>query len=272
MKRILVVLVTTGIFSLNAYAADDGFYAGIQGGYGNIGYNKSNLTSSGAALMNALNSTLVSSNNMGDVYDIQSATLSPTSTQSSLINDDNFAGRLFIGYQFNPYIAVETGYTKYFAEMSATSQYYGSGKVGTGLVLDPIKYSNATADIIATNQISENVADVNAKLIYPVPNTRINIYTKLGAAYVDPNDTYTVQKISVNAQGMKPSQINASSANVQESANVGVASEICPEVSPGISYDINNHLSADVSWTFIKGLGEVQNINFANVGLTYHFE
>ena len=58
---------------------------------------------------------------------------------------------------------------------------------------------------------------------------------------------------------------------MQSNLNYQIGSEICPEVSPGISYDINNHLSADVSWSFIKGIGDVQNINFANVGLIYHF-
>lgn len=272
MKRTLVICLMTGIFSLNAYAADDGFYAGIQGGYGDTGYNKDDLSPSGAAVMSSLNSSLVSSNNIGNVYDIQNASLSTTSAQSSLSSNDNFAGRLFVGYQFNPYIAVEAGYTKYFEDVQSTSNYSGKGQIGEGIWLGPITYYNAKANLTLTNQISaENVADLNAKLMYPIANSPFSVYAKIGAAYVDPDQTVTVKNVVVHAQGMQSSAIASSPSDIANNTNAEIDSEICPEISPGISYDINNHLSADVSWTFIKGVGDVQNVNFAGVGLAYHF-
>lgn len=271
MKKLLVTFVIAGIFSANAFASDDGFYAGVQGGYGNIGYDKHDLTPSSTSIMYLLNSDLVNSNNIGDTYDIQKANLSTTSVQTSLSSNDNYAGRLFLGYQFNPYIAVEAGYTKYFEQIGTLSNFVDAGQIGTGYAFGPINHTNATSNINVTNRISENVVDLAAKIIYPIPNSQFNIYTKVGAAYVIADVSSTVQKITVNAQDMNSSQINTSSNDIQSGANPGIRSEICPEISPGVSYDINNHLSAEVSWTFIKGIDKVQNINFAGAGLTYHF-
>lgn len=266
MKKMLIAAAVIYSISGTAYAAGNGFYAGIQAGYGDMGYSKNDILPSASNTMSALNSELVNDNNAGNPIDIWSSSLATTSSSSSFNTSNGAAGRIFIGYQFNPYFALETGYLYLSQKVSGQATYNGAGQVTQPATIT----SPATASIMVKREVSENVGDLDAKFILPIQNTGFNPYVKLGLAFIDTQSTTTVQNVSVNIQGVNSSAINTNSHDIQSSLE-GPNLTIAPEGALGVDYDFNNNLSADVSWNFIKGNRGVQNINFIGAGLIYHF-
>ena len=275
MKKTLIAVVAMCSISGAAYAADNGFYAGIQAGYGDLGYSKSNILPSSGDVMDATNTELVNDNNFDNPTDIWTSRLSSTSTSSTFNTSNSAAGRLFVGYQFNPYFALETGYLYLSQKASGQATYNGSGQVIQPVfsIFSPTgtTTSAASASVTVKSEISESVGDLDAKFILPIQDTGFNPYVKLGLAYIDAQSTTTVENVNVNIQGVDSSKVNAKARNIQASLGNVAGSELAPEGALGIDYDFNHNLSADVSWNMIVGNHGVQNINFIGAGLVYHF-
>ena len=113
-------------------AADAGFYLGIAGGYGLTGWDDAE----GSYLHSA--DTII----------------------SKVASEDGFAGRLFAGYDFNRYFAVEAGYSYFFNKVKF--------KDGISQEFDKVK--------------NTQVIDLMGKIKAPVVDG-FDLYAKLGADY-----------------------------------------------------------------------------------------
>lgn len=154
------------------------------------------------------------------------------------IPNNNKGGRLAVGYQFNPYLAVEMGYMRLLNQK------------GT------FKLPPTSIWASGTETLAQNAFDVAAKGILPVSD-KFNIYGKVGVAYLS-------------------STITSNFDNVKENENdfFGIAKhKFAPEVGLGVTYNITNNMFVDTSWTHIQPLGKNKpgNVDFAAIGIGYSF-
>ncbi len=145
IKKLLLSTVVLGLSSGAAYAATSGSYIGGQLGYGDVGYDKHHA--------------FIPMGSLG------TSTTDISSVPSSSVNPDGYAGRLYTGYQFNPSLAAEIGYSVF--SNSDTN-------VGTAF----------------KSHISTQALDLTGKLIYPITEA-FNFYAKGGAALVHENQDIT---------------------------------------------------------------------------------
>jgi outer membrane autotransporter protein len=94
-------------------------------------------------------------------------TTSSQAPQSGTVDSTGFGWRAAAGYQFNPYVATEAGYT-YFGTAHGNSLAYNNGETGV------------------SGDIKEYAADITAKAIWPIAD-QVNPYLDLGAAYIHSN-------------------------------------------------------------------------------------
>lgn len=159
---------------------------------------------------------------------------------SKHLSNNGLAGRVALGYQFNQNFAVETGY----------------------LQLDQKKVNiDPTSQVHNTSvKLQQNAIDFVGKGIVPL-SSNINVYGKLGLAYVSSNIDITTKV------GAFPTTID-----LNDAAHVA-KHKWAPEAAVGVSYDITPNVSLDTSWTHIQPLGSNKpgNIDFVAVGLGYNF-
>jgi OmpA-OmpF porin, OOP family len=144
MKKLLIPAVMMGLSATTAYAAGGAYVGGLIG-YGDTGYE--------------VHHAFIPMDVLG------TPTTDISHIPSSSVNANGLAGRVFAGYQFNPSLAVEAGYSL-FSKTDTT--------VGSAFKCD----------------ISTQAIDATGKLIYPV-NNNFNIYAKGGAALVHANQDIT---------------------------------------------------------------------------------
>ncbi|RDH40827.1 MAG: hypothetical protein CFE62_001460 [Candidatus Aquirickettsiella gammari] len=159
----------------------------------------------------------------------------------SNLDNDGLAGRIALGYQFNPNFALEAGYLR-----------LGKAK------LDGFDGE----EVPVTLKLQQNLVDLVAKGIVPIGD-KFNLYGKAGLAYINTD----IQG------GIKDDNGNTSiSFDLNKSLNIN-RHELAPEVALGVSYDITPNVSIDTSWTHIQPIGKNRpgNIDFIAVGLGYNF-
>lgn len=153
------------------------------------------------------------------------------------IGNAGLAGRLAIGYQFNPYFATELGYLR--------------------LANQKGKDDGSTGDYIGTETLKQQAIDVAAKGILPI-NDKFNVYGKLGVAYLS-------STVRSNFDGTKQNQ----------NKYFGLAKhQWAPEAGVGVSYNVTPNMFVDASWTHIqpiRGKNKPGNVDFAAVGIGYSF-
>ncbi len=161
-------------------------------------------------------------------------------TKDKNLSNNGLAGRIAIGYQFNQNFAVEAGYLQ-----------SGQKKVNID-GLNPLQTSV---------KLQQNAIDFVGKGIIPLSNN-INVYGKLGVAYVTSNIEGTI----------KAGGIPTINVDLNDLAHVA-KHKWAPEAAVGVSYDITPNVSVDTSWTHIQPLGSNKpgNIDFVAVGLGYNF-
>lgn len=154
------------------------------------------------------------------------------------LSNNGLAGRLAIGYQFNPNFAVEMGYLQ-----------LGGKKVNL------IETEDEHKEIFGTVKLNQRAIDLLGKSIVPITNNLI-VYGKLGIAYLTTN-------------------LIAKQDHVTASTPIPDIAEHkwAPEVAVGMSYDITPNVFVDTSLTHIQPLGKNRpgNIDFMAVGLGYNF-
>ncbi len=169
--------------------------------------------------------------------------LMPVLPGSKPMPNGGIAGRLAIGYQFNPNLAVELGYLE-LSKLKTTSpnitvhgEWYAPGSI----------------------TLNQNAIDVAAKGILPI-NDKFNVYGKLGVAYLSSDLTY----------------LNEHTGNTNnDNHDFGIAEhQWAPEAGIGASFNITNNVFVDTSWTHIQTIGgkkKLGNIDFVAVGIGYSF-
>jgi len=133
-------------------------------------------------------------------------------------HDTGLAGRGFVGFQFNPNIAVEGGYTR---------------------------FKKATVNGVSGG-ISASAVDLVAKGIIPLENN-FSIFGKLGAAEL-------YEHLNITAMGVNFSKTEH---KLYPTASLGVNYDITPQVSTDLSWTRIQKIghSSDINSTDFFGLG-----------------
>lgn len=147
--------------------------------------------------------------------------INATSTAASK-KSQHFAGRAALGYQFNPYVALEAGFdylgnNKYsgtFSELSSTYNYNAKTSA--------IAYDLAAKGILPLSMVSDSLANAN-------------LFAKAGAALVGVKSSYT-DSYAGTTTGVTKRKYN-----------------ITPELGAGAGYNFDNGLGLNVSYTYIFG-------------------
>ena len=230
---LLVFLLTASGIPQESSATSPGPYVGVQFGLANV-----HQGSYIAAHLNHL---------------IQKAIPdASTDYMDALYNNTGYAGRLFVGYQFNSYFAIETGYTQ-FEKLNINTT--------AGINID-IKKINFTfpANVSTHAAVTTDAFDLVGKGILPVTK-RFSLYGKLGLAYLRVNG-------DVSAAAKVPELID-----IYIAANPSLHI-IYPTFSLGLNYDMTRRLSMDCSLTRIQQYSShaFPSIDFLSIGVLYHFE
>ena len=154
------------------------------------------------------------------------------------VDNDGFAGRAYAGYQFNQYISIEGGYTQY-ADTKITNIYGMTG---------------------VDDSLHEGAIDGVMKLMYSVTD-QFHVYAKGGGAYVF---AQKIEDATGTTSSTNPSTLTAVS---YKKADVD---ELRPTYGLGISYDITNHLSTDLTWSHIVGGNDIQKTDLITLGVSYY--
>ncbi len=228
-KKVILGLVAGAVVSAvsSAALADvvPGPYAGVQLGYGD------NHANYGDSVIN--NGLLVVDPFNSNPIDLINETISTSLDHSA------FAGRLYAGYDFNRFLAVEAGYTRFS---------------NTNIQITDVVTDSVTNQTIAASKVSGHyetqAADAVGKIHAPIADG-FGLYAKAGVDYLD-------TKVSIAG--------GSASEN-----NVGLVYGL------GTDYQISPHLVADISFTRFNGDNDPNsnhyqpNADFYAAGLTYKF-
>jgi hypothetical protein len=211
-----VALADTGMSST---FCKPGFYAGVQAGWARTNYNNEDVLSE-----------VVTANGSYSFRDAD-------------VDDTGIGGRVFGGYQFNPYFALEAGYTQFHkTDFRITSVFQG---------------------VVANRfdgEVTEHATDVVAKLTYPL-DYGFGVFGKVGAAYIAADRHINESAIYSNGTQIPSSTLYTKSYQA-----------VRPTWSAGVDYTIpNTSLDVDVTYTQILGGGGIPRADMAAIGITDKF-
>jgi hypothetical protein len=193
------------------------------------------------------------------VFLIGSSSGSTTITQTdSKSETGGLGGTLFAGIQLNQNFAIEADYVKYAeSEYSSTQAQYDSGTL-TGSNTATLDYKTQSYGLFL-------------KGVYPM-SKRFSLYAKLGADYVDQEVSY------VNSAGTPSISIDTSEVAEPKSGTSNY-SEIRPAGGLGLSYKINNSLTASAFYEGFLGKGDMESdqdaigsASLLGLSLSYQFQ
>lgn len=221
-KALLSLTLISGlILSAPLFAQKNGFYAGGQLGYSDTN-NTPDLPNSSKPPISMVNGKPVGFNAYAD--------------ESS--DENGLGGRLYAGYQFNKYLALESGYT-----------HYADTNVDNAFGLKGYNYDLHSYSV-----------DTMAKGMLPITD-HFHLYAKGGAAVLEQDKidyhyvSNTVNGVTVNSLSDEPS--------------TGKDGSFQPAYALGAEYAFTDHLAADIAWNKV-GFSDNQP-SIATVGFSYHF-
>jgi hypothetical protein len=203
LKRLAFAMMTSG-FMLNAYAIGAGAYLGIMTGP---------ATNTGS--------------------DTQAQVQGSSATVTASPRSNQWGTRAFLGYNFNEYAAIESGFT-YFSSIHYSTK--GNAQTCSGL-------SSRVRDI-----------DLVGKGMIPIMDS-FDVYGKGGVAA-----TYYTTSGAFN----QPPPGSTCGKNVYET-------KFRPTISLGGSYYLSQSWVADLSWTRVMVGSIIKNVDFYALGISYHF-
>jgi opacity protein-like surface antigen len=176
-----------------------------------------------------------------------------TSVGNVFFTDTGRGARIFAGYQFNAYIALEIGYYR-FSDLNFSA----------GLNTDVPIFENEDFNVHLPLDISTKVwvrtdaFDLVAKIIWPFTK-KFSIYGKVGFT-------------ALNSQGSASVTIKTPVADISFYTDPSV-NIVAPTYGIGMNYDVTDHASIDFSWNRIQKINSnlYPDIDFLAVGLMYHF-
>ena len=174
MRKLLPVVFLT-LFSSAAFAADNGFYIGVD--VGQVKTNYGNAT-----------------NNFGIKFDTvgNSGNLQDLGPGAPSVNSSGLGGNIYFGYQYNHYLATEAGYT-YMPSVNLLNKETAS--VGS---------VTATGDLT----LDEQAGDLVEKFMLPIASSGITLFAKGGIAYITARE-----KANLTVTGIGPTPIQFSDAD-----------------------------------------------------------
>ena len=173
---------------------------------------------------------------------VTGAVISNTSVLTNASNN-GFGFRIFSGYNFNPYFALEGGWAHYGA-----SKYNPS----IGAVCNsssPFFVTPCNSPTIRTNGF-----DFEGKGIAQLPFFGLGVFVKLGFA-----------ALQVSYAG------SMTSNNVSQNG-AGSSIQVRPLAGVGVNYDLTQNWQFDLSATKVMSSGSTfQSADFVSLGISYHF-
>jgi OmpA-OmpF porin, OOP family len=178
------------------------------------------------------------------------------------LEEEGLGGRVFGGYNFNPYLGLELGVSRYAdtqykytldSETYGNPFYYGRGN-------GKLTYSFTTLDLVG-------------KAYLPLGNSGFDIYGLIGASevFVKAKTEYSAQYYNVFG-----SSIGSGSASDTDNYH-----ELRPKFGVGINYALNQNIAMNLEVSRIQGNENeyndgdadnyVPNLDMASLSLTYHF-
>lgn len=201
----------------SAFAQDNGFYTGILLGQSKIDTTVANQKVQSAPVQNSTSNTTK-----------VSGPAKPS------IDNDGFAGRAYVGYNFNRFFAIEGGYTQY-ADTKISNIFGVSGD---------------------DQNLSEGAIDTVARLNIPL-SKRFSLYGKGGAAFVMTNqitDAYAVPVGSAYQFHYEKTSLD----------------RVRPTYGVGLDMDITRYLSTDISFARVVGGNGISTSDLMAIGINCH--
>jgi OOP family OmpA-OmpF porin len=209
LKQLSVALILLGTAS-SAFAVASGWYLSGQVGQTNIHAKRATIQTSG-----------LQSNG---------ATLPPTETVTP--SSTGAGERVAVGYNFNQYIGVESGYMHYGA---ATYNVQGACN---------------------NPQVRQSGFDVLGRGAYPIMDSKFTAVGKAGFTYIRQSGSGSLAGTTV-----------LSGCN----GHTTTTNSFRPTLGVGVGYDITQNWVADLLVTRVLSGGGVQMSNFVSVGISYHW-
>jgi OOP family OmpA-OmpF porin len=232
LKIVLPSSLLAGIailgFSTIAAASEPGIYIG-----GLLGWSQQNFGNP----------------NLGNQIASTGIFFSPVTSISNSLSKNGLGGDIFIGYQFNDYIAGEFG--GYYLNTA-----HASGSV-TGYTPLPGFIGVQYGTVLANAKSQYEAIDLAAKFIWPATDN-FDLHAKIGAAYA-------INKVSGNATAIFGSSAFTTTTYSQSN------DRIVPLVGAGMSYDFTDNVSGDFDMSYLVKGGNVPNAYLVGVGLSYYF-
>lgn len=269
MRRILTLSLAS-LAATNAIA-QPGWYLGFQ--MGNADTNISAIPRSAA--QNNANAVVNSTNGMTQIINGTSYVISnPTivdfaiSTFKTKVNDSVISSRVYGGYQYSDFLAIEVGFL-YIRDQ--TSKYNATGIVSvdeTGTANGtPYPISVDFNSLSRTDTYNEKALDLFIKGIAPV-SEKFSAYAKLGGAVMNTKikSTMTLSNSSNLIVYSNPTAIPLSYSTSNSSKNT----RFYPGFSVGGNYQFNNTIGLEVSWyKLIVDDNNMNNINILFGGILF---
>lgn len=189
----------------------------------------------------------------GHLNRLVSRVLPDTSFNNIFFNDTGRGGRLFVGYQFNQYFALELGYYQF-----STLNFNAALNTDIPIYEDEDVNIHLPLELSTKVQVKTDAFDLTAKGIFPFTDY-FSVYGKVGV-------------VALNSEGT--AVITAKTPLVDVSLYTGpTVNMIYPIFGVGINYDATKRLSLDLSVIRIQQINPnlYPNIDFASVGILYRF-
>ncbi|PNT86367.1 outer membrane protein [Coxiella burnetii] len=247
LKKIVIGVTATAAFGIGAGAlaggsvdqsynntSGAGFYVRGEAGYGLVD------KKSGTSKVNFTGVTLTEN--------------SHTNTKKSR----GFNGRVAIGYAFNPYFSLESGFTY------CHPAYRDVNIAGSALPL----FSSVQAE--GRQKINLYSIDLMGKATLPIDN--FYAFIEGGVAYVHTKFAAFTETGTAVSPLLPP--VTSSVAVKVPSSSKGY---IRPKAGIGVGYNITQNIGVDVSYSRVFGQGKINNTNYlpnlnaVTLGLTYKF-
>lgn len=205
------LIAAINVWAFNAYAVSPGFYLGLMAG------------------------PATNSAGIQEAQIDESLATTPVSVRSQ-----QFGTRVYMGYKWNAWAAVEGGFT-----------YYSN-----------VRFEQKDPSVETCGGLSASVknADIVGKLSWTMSS--FEIFGKAGAAFVYDS--------SSGALNPGTAAINPVTG-VIECGETQHNTQYTPVYGLGASYDLSQSVAVDVSWTRMNGGSVTGNIDFYALGLSYHF-
>jgi len=217
-----------------------GFYAGVEAGVDNTHYDAADLLSE-ARTANIYNTGISS----------LTTPYNPIFINGN-VDDQGVGGRIFAGYQYNPFFAVEAGFT----------QFHKTTFVGAADNVISRKVSGGTSSSFDqySGELTEHAIDVVGKLTYPM-QYGFGVFAKLGAAFIASDRHINTTLIT-----------SGGSAIPQNTFYTKSYQAIRPTYGAGIDYTIpNSSLDVDVAYSEIAGGGGISRAGLISLGISEKF-